>query len=42
MLFFSATYKERVMDFAHKIAPNANTITLKKEELTVEGEELTY
>ena len=37
VVLFSATFPERVVGFAHKFAPEANEITLKHEELTVEG-----
>jgi len=36
-LLFSATFPEHVRIFASKFAPNANEISLKKEELSVEG-----
>ena len=36
-MLFSATFPEHVLSFAHPFAPNANTLTLKHEELTVEG-----
>ena len=34
---FSATFPEGVVRFASKFAPNANQITLKHDELTIEG-----
>lgn len=34
---FSATFPDNVLSFAHLFAPNANTLTLKHEDLTVEG-----
>lgn len=37
IVLFSATFPEFVMHYAHKVAPQANEITLKHEELTVEG-----
>ena len=37
VVLFSATFPDRVVGFASKFAPNANTITLKHEELTVDG-----
>lgn len=36
-MLFSATFPDTVIDYASKFAPNANQITLKHEELTVEG-----
>jgi ATP-dependent RNA helicase DDX19/DBP5 len=36
-VLFSATFPEQVLRFAQIFAPNANMITLKHEELTVEG-----
>ena len=36
-VLFSATFPEIVVDFAQKFAPNANTITLAHEELTIDG-----
>ncbi|KAI9691287.1 MAG: RNA helicase required for poly(A+) mRNA export [Bogoriella megaspora] len=36
-VLFSATFPEAVIGFAHKFSPNANMITLKAQELTVEG-----
>ncbi|KAI9803057.1 MAG: RNA helicase required for poly(A+) mRNA export [Piccolia ochrophora] len=37
IVLFSATFPSAVLNFASKFAPNANQITLKHEELTVEG-----
>lgn len=37
ILLFSATFPDEVVEYASKFAPNANQITLKHEELTVEG-----
>ena len=37
VLLFSATFKQEVRDFAAKIAPKANQLTLKREELSVDG-----
>ncbi len=37
ILLFSATFPAQVFNFATKFAPGANQITLKHEELTVEG-----
>ncbi|KAI9778659.1 MAG: RNA helicase required for poly(A+) mRNA export [Peltula sp. TS41687] len=37
ILLFSATFPDQVIRYANKFAPNANQITLKHEELTVEG-----
>ncbi|KAI9819716.1 MAG: RNA helicase required for poly(A+) mRNA export [Thelocarpon impressellum] len=37
IILFSATFPEGVVRFASKFAPNANQITLKHDELTVEG-----
>lgn len=37
LVLFSATFPNHVVEFADKFAPNANQITLKHEELTVEG-----
>lgn len=34
---FSATFSDQVVTYASKFAPNANQLTLKHEELTVEG-----
>ena len=36
-IFFSATFTEQIIDFAHQIAPNANQFTLKRDELSLEG-----
>ncbi|KAF7511830.1 RNA helicase required for poly(A+) mRNA export [Endocarpon pusillum] len=37
VVLFSATFPEAVVQFASRFAPNANEITLKHEDLTVEG-----
>ncbi|KAL5504232.1 DBP5 [Sanghuangporus vaninii] len=37
IILFSATFPDRVRNFANKFAANANKIELKKEELSVEG-----
>ena len=37
VVLFSATFPEHVQNYANMFAPNANTITLRHEELTVEG-----
>ena len=37
IVLFSATFPDNVVEYAMKFAPNANQITLKHEELTVEG-----
>jgi len=34
---FSATFPENVLNFARQFAPDANMITLKHNELTVDG-----
>lgn len=36
-VLFSATFTDEVMEFSHKIAPNANEISLKRNELSVEA-----
>jgi|SRR5579859_5673886 len=36
-LLFSATFPDQVRTFAQRFAPNANEISLKTEELSVEG-----
>jgi ATP-dependent RNA helicase DDX19/DBP5 len=36
-VLFSATFPDHVLRFADQFAPNANKLTLKHEELTVEG-----
>lgn len=36
-IFFSATFTEPVLEFAHRICPNANQFTLKRDELSVDG-----
>lgn len=37
IVLFSATFPEEVREFAQKVAPNANSISLKKEELSVDS-----
>lgn len=37
VVLFSATFPDIVVQFATKFAPSSNQITLKHEELTVEG-----
>lgn len=37
VVLFSATFPDYVVNYAKNFAPNANEITLKHEELTVEG-----
>ena len=37
IVLFSATFPEMVVAYAQKFAPNANQITLRQAELTVEG-----
>ena len=37
VVLFSATFPEEVIRYAQVFAPNANSLTLKHEELTVEG-----
>lgn len=37
IVLFSATFPENVVAYANKFAPGANQMTLKHEELTVEG-----
>lgn len=37
VVLFSATFPDYVVQYAEKFAPNANQITLRHEELTVEG-----
>jgi ATP-dependent RNA helicase DDX19/DBP5 len=37
ILLFSATFPDAVRDYAHRFVPNANEISLKTEELSVEG-----
>ena len=36
-ILFSATYKDDVRAFAEKVVPEANLISLKREELSVEA-----
>jgi ATP-dependent RNA helicase DDX19/DBP5 len=37
ILLFSATFPPKVIEYADRFAPNANKLTLKHEELTVDG-----
>ena len=37
VVLFSATFPDNVVRYADKFAPKANQITLRHEELTVEG-----
>lgn len=37
LVLFSATFTPELRDFAAKFAPNANSISLKREELSVDG-----
>lgn len=37
VVLFSATFPNAVVQYASKFAPNANQLTLRHEELTVEG-----
>ena len=37
VLLFSATFPDQVRAFAQRFSPNANEITLKTEELSIEG-----
>lgn len=37
MLLFSATFPDEVRAFAQRFSPNANEISLKTEELSIEG-----
>lgn len=37
VLLFSATFPEKVKDYAKKFAPNAHSLELKRSELTVKG-----
>ena len=37
VVLFSATFPNHVVEYASRFAPNANQITLRHEELTVEG-----
>ncbi|KAK2753448.1 RNA helicase required for poly(A+) mRNA export, partial [Arachnomyces sp. PD_36] len=37
LVLFSATFSDHVVTYANKFAPNSNQLTLKHEELTVEG-----
>lgn len=37
VVLFSATFPDNVVQYAERFAPNSNQITLRHEELTVEG-----
>lgn len=37
IVLFSATFADNVRHFANRFAPSANEITLKREELSVDG-----
>lgn len=37
LVLFSATFSESVIEFAHRIIPNANEIALKRDELSVDA-----
>lgn len=37
VVLFSATFEDKVLEFANRFAPNANVITLEREKLTVKG-----
>lgn len=37
IVLFSATFPDNVVKYAHTFAPSANEMTLKHEDLTVEG-----
>ena len=37
IVLFSATFPQRVIDYAKQFSPNANILTLAHEELTIEG-----
>ena len=37
ILLFSATFPDRVMEFAQKYAPQANQLRLRQQQLTVKG-----
>lgn len=37
LLLFSATFSDSVREFAHRIIPNANEISLRREELSVDA-----
>jgi ATP-dependent RNA helicase DDX19/DBP5 len=36
LLLFSATYNDKIKEFAQRIAPNANQVFVPKEELSLE------
>lgn len=42
VLLFSATFPQKVVEYADKFAPQANKLTLKIEELTVSGIKQVY
>ncbi|KAI9208556.1 P-loop containing nucleoside triphosphate hydrolase protein [Polychytrium aggregatum] len=37
IVLFSATFNDQIRSFANRFAPNANSISLKREELSVDG-----
>jgi ATP-dependent RNA helicase DDX19/DBP5 len=37
VVLFSATYADKVVDYAKKFCPNANELTLQADQLTVDG-----
>lgn len=37
VLLFSATFPDRVIQYAERFAPNANSMRLKQQQLTVKG-----
>jgi ATP-dependent RNA helicase DDX19/DBP5 len=37
MMLFSATYEEKIMEFARNIVPNAYVISLKREEESLDN-----
>ncbi|KAJ3046919.1 RNA helicase required for poly(A+) mRNA export [Rhizophlyctis rosea] len=37
IVLFSATFSQTIRTFAHRVVPNANLISLKQEELSVDG-----
>lgn len=37
VLLFSATFPDRVIQYAQRFAPNANSMRLKQQQLTVKG-----
>lgn len=36
-IFFSATFTDQVIEFANRVAPNANQLTLKRDELSLQA-----